>query len=396
MTRSVVHTGVVLVAAATTGATVAAAAGTPVAEERATPPAAVMKTLATFSGKNGSEPQASLLLATDGNYYGTTLEGGKKNDGTIFRMTPAGAITVLHSFAGNDGSEPMAALMQASDGSLYGSTSGGGKQGRVWGTLFRITLAGTFTSLYSFDGTDGANPQGALIQASDGALYGTTFTGGGPDASGGVFFRLGLDGNVQILASFAKSDETMPNGGYPTGPLLLTGDGTFVGTATAGGAHDAGTLFRVTTAGVITDVHDFNVADGSGPSGGLAPDAAHAAWYGATLTGGAHNDGTYFRLAGATFTTLHVFDNTKDGGAPTALVLGSDQKTFYGALAASKKGVGAIVSFDPSSFAVTTLATIKSGQFSAPLTNSPQGGLIGTNFNSGKSGDGQIFELSGF
>ncbi len=120
----------------------------------------------------------SLLLAADGNMYGTTVAGGGLGQGTVFKLTPAGVVTVLHSFDAIDGANPEAGLVQASDGKLYGTTVFGGGHGE--GSIFSITTDGTLTTLYSFpsfDHVDGANPFG-LMQHTDGKFYGTTSEGG--------------------------------------------------------------------------------------------------------------------------------------------------------------------------------------------------------------------------
>jgi uncharacterized repeat protein (TIGR03803 family) len=127
-----------------------------------------------------------LVLASDGNFYGTTEGGGTSNTGTVFKITPGGVETVLHSFAGGttDGSRPNTALIQGNDGNFYGTTTNGGIGGDVNsgssgnGTLFRITSAGVQTMLYSFaGGTDGINPS-ALILGADGIFHGTSLDGG--------------------------------------------------------------------------------------------------------------------------------------------------------------------------------------------------------------------------
>src|SRR5688572_6741189 len=130
-------------------------------------------------------PSAPLIQAVDGNFCGTTEGGGSANLGTVFKMTPGGVTTVLHSFAGGaDGAKPKAALVQASDGNFYGTTSEGGVVGASnGGTVFRITPSGTLTILYRFvvttiQPTHGWTPHAALIQATDGNLYGTTVHGG--------------------------------------------------------------------------------------------------------------------------------------------------------------------------------------------------------------------------
>lgn len=145
--------------------------------------------LYTFTGGTaGANPSNALVEGSDGNFYGTTTAGGAHSDGTVYQVTPAGTETVVYSFAGGtgDGSVPGASLLLASDGNFYGTTEGGGSSGD--GTVFKITPAGVETVIYSFTGgsSDGATPKAALIQGSDGNLYGTT-SAGGPSGYGTVF-----------------------------------------------------------------------------------------------------------------------------------------------------------------------------------------------------------------
>jgi len=129
---------------------------------------------------------AGLVQGTDGNFYGTTETGGGNGScgggcGTVFRITPAGKLTTLHAFDSTDGSWPTAGLVKGTDGNLYGTTELGGAS-QSGGTAFRITPAGTLTTLYSFclksNCTDGRSPTGGLVQATNGKFYGTTQVGG--------------------------------------------------------------------------------------------------------------------------------------------------------------------------------------------------------------------------
>jgi uncharacterized repeat protein (TIGR03803 family) len=130
-----------------------------------------------FNGANGANPYAGLIKGTDGNFYGTTYNGGSANLGTIFRMTPAGLLTILISFNNLNGANPFDQLLQGTDGNFYGTTELGGKTGD--GTAFQITPQGVFTTLISFDYFSTGNfPVGALVQGTDGNLYGTTHNGG--------------------------------------------------------------------------------------------------------------------------------------------------------------------------------------------------------------------------
>ncbi len=112
---------------------------------------------------DGRNPYAGVVLGTDGNFYGTTTFGGANgNYGTLFKITPSGELTTLHSFDGTDGANPEAALIQATDRNFYGATLGRGANND--GTVFKMAPAGTVTTLHSFDGADGASPFG-LVQA---------------------------------------------------------------------------------------------------------------------------------------------------------------------------------------------------------------------------------------
>jgi uncharacterized repeat protein (TIGR03803 family) len=195
-----------------------------------------------FSGPDGGRPSAALIEASDGNLYGTTSIGGDFDLGTIFLMTLSDdhTVTVVHSFSGDDGSHPERALIQASDGNIYGTTVDGGDFDQ--GTVFQLTPDGSFMVLYSFSGPDGANPRASLIQGSDGNLYGTTANGG--DFDQGVVFQMTLDGTFSTIYVFAGDSD----GGHPFAALIQADDGNFYGTTSSGGDSGMGTVFRLNTA----------------------------------------------------------------------------------------------------------------------------------------------------
>ena len=145
-------------------------------------------TLHSFDGTDGQDPVAGLILGTDGNFYGTTANGGN-GSGTIFRFTTTGALTTLHNFDVADGANPYAPVMQAIDGNLYGTTYAGGTSATCYsvdgggcGVVFKMSLNGIFTTLYNFCSqrgcADGDAPFGGVVQGTDGNLYGTTLYGG--------------------------------------------------------------------------------------------------------------------------------------------------------------------------------------------------------------------------
>jgi uncharacterized repeat protein (TIGR03803 family) len=232
-----------------------------------------LKTIYTFSGSDGAGPSA-LIQATDGNFYGVTVEGGSSTActggcGTVFRLSASGTLTTLHNFAYTDGAFPYAALVEGSDGSLYGNTYGGSSENGLCyvgcGSVFKISLSGKFTKLHGFDFTNGANPQSPLIQASDGNFYGTTPVGAYVGFEGcaggcGTVFRMTPAGNLTVLYSFDFGD-----GGDPAGGLIQATDGNLYGTACSGGGGDSGIVFQMTLQSVLTTIHYFGGDDGYCP-----------------------------------------------------------------------------------------------------------------------------------
>ena len=151
---------------------------------------------------DGAFPSASLLQATNGKSYGTTLEGGANGEGTVFSITANGTLNTLHSFDYTDGAYPSGGLIQATNGMIYGTTSQGGANSE--GTVLSIAPSGALTTLYSFEGADGASPNGTLVQDTNGKFYGTT-DGGGYHGDGTIFsLSVGLGLFVKTLAPFGK------------------------------------------------------------------------------------------------------------------------------------------------------------------------------------------------
>ena len=141
-------------------------------------------TLVNFKGPNGAQPQ-SILEDSAGNFYGTTLNGGKYNNGIVFEIEQSGKLVTLINFNGSNGSSPEAGLLLGPDGSLFGTTKTGGADNK--GTLFRISPEGKFSTLANFTGGNGSHPDSGLFLGTDGNVYGTTLTGGRDDK--GTIFR---------------------------------------------------------------------------------------------------------------------------------------------------------------------------------------------------------------
>lgn len=262
-------------------------------------PEGIETVLYSFAGGtgDGALPFYGLVQGSDGNFYCTTLLGGLNNTGTVFKFTLTGVETILFSFAPFGGVAPTslyAALLQGSDGNLYGMSSNGGANGH--GTVFRITAAGVLTVLYSFGSSssgDGIQPNIRLIFGSDGNLYGTTTNGGANDL--GTVFKVTPGGAETVLYSFA---EQPGDGNNPEGGLVQGSDGSLYGTTAFGGANDLGIVFKLAPDGVETVLYSFTggPGDGSRPIGNMV-EGSDGNLYGTTSEGGASNQGTFFRIA---------------------------------------------------------------------------------------------------
>jgi uncharacterized repeat protein (TIGR03803 family) len=261
-----------------------------------------LTTLHNFAGADGSQPLAGLAAGTDGNFYGTTNLGGSHNAGTVFKISPSGEFTSLHSFCSKaacaDGQSSYAGLIVATDGNLYGTTLAGGSHGD--GTVFKITNSGSFSTLYSFCSqsgcADGEFPQIGLVQASNGNLYGATLVGGAYGS--GTIFELTLSGALTALYSVC-SQGGCPDGNYLYAPLTQAQDGNLYGIMQIGGANNSGTIFKITLSGALTTLYSFcsqpSCADGQYPAAGLVQ-ATNGNLYGTTADGGAHSHGTVFSI----------------------------------------------------------------------------------------------------
>jgi uncharacterized repeat protein (TIGR03803 family) len=360
-------------------------------------PGALESVLYSFNGGpgDGKYPNySSLLLASDGNFYGLTYLGGTNNEGVVFKITPAGAETVIWSFGGggSDGSYPYGSLIQASDGNFYGTTDGGGTNSE--GTVFRITPAGVETVLWSFgSGADGYRPYGNLIQVSDGSFYGMTSQGG--THAGGTVFRITPDGAETVLWSFGNGAD----GSSPFGSLIQGSDGSFYGVTYGGGVNTSGTVFKITAAGVETVLWSFGAGtDALGPYGRLVQ-GSDGDFYGMTYYGGTNNEGAVFKMtpAGAE-TVLWSLGGSTDGKYPYgSLVQGSDGN-FYGMTEeGGVNDVGAIIQITPAG-AETVLWSFGAGQDASypcgDVTFGADGTIYGLIYYGGTYGYGAVIQFN--
>jgi uncharacterized repeat protein (TIGR03803 family) len=253
---------------------------------------------------------------------------------------PGQTFTTLYSFDGTPGANPNAPLIQATDGNLYGITANTGKYCFFCGgTVFKITPSGTLTTLFNFrpnSAADGNSPFGGLIEASNGKFYATTWRGG--TYGWGTAYEITRTGKVTPLYSFCSQLDCTD--GLPPSPALVQGtDGNFYGTTWGGGPNTGdcysggfsgcGTVYTITRSGTLTILHSFDGNDGAQPIGGALVEAG-GEFYGSTVDGGAYGYGTIFRItSGGTLTTLHSFNST-DGAGPSSTLVKSTDGNFSG------------------------------------------------------------------
>jgi uncharacterized repeat protein (TIGR03803 family) len=366
--------------------------------------------LAAFNGTNGAYPDyGSLIQATNGNYYGTAVQGGTNGDGVVFEVTPAGKLSDLYSFCAQnncaDGAYPLSGLALGSDGNFYGTTNQGGNNSYS-GTIFKMTIGGKLTTLYSFcpaggNCTDGQYPNG-LIQASNGNFYGTASNGGG-NYNGGTIFEISSAGKFKKLYTFCS--RTNCNDGYSpqSGPMQAS-NGNLYGAAYYGGSQSSGVVYEITTAGVFKVLYNFcsqaNCADGQYPFGGLIQ-GTNGNLYGTTENGGANGYGTVFEITSTNeFIVLHSFDNT-DGSYPVSALLQASDGNFYGTtyFGGGANAAGTIFEITSagvfsSLYSVCLPSSCNGYNPSYALAQATDGAFIGTTNSGGYDADGNVFSYS--
>jgi len=370
-----------------------------------------LTTLASFDYTNGWAPQAELIQGADGDFYGTSSEGGANTNefgvspGTVFRITKDGVLTTLVSFNGTNGGFPQSPLLQSSNGMFYGTTYLGGTNDieiEGGGTVFKMTADGMFTSLFSFSSDTGYRPQAGLIIGNDGDFYGTA-SGGNPYDAGSVF-RVTAAGALTTLIQFDRT-----NGANPQTELVLYTNGAFYGaTWDAGPDPDVshGTIFKMSSNGLFTGIIPFNFTNGWFPTGLIKGTDGYL--YGTTADGGAYTNqygqgfGTIFRLTvDGTLTTLASFAYT-NGWWPNKLVEGSDGNfygtTYFGGAfgGQTENGYGTIFKMTPdgSLNAFFSFNKTNGSHPAAGLVQGKDGNFYGTTESGGLYNRGTIYRVS--
>ena len=354
--------------------------------------AGVVNIIYSFDWTHGAFPYSPLVQGSDNLLYGVAVTAGANGGGVIFKMTTAGKITLLHQFDSSsltDGYAPVAGLVAASDGNYYGSTDQGYSGGTArWGVLFKITKAGTYSVLYRFDQTHGATPYSTAVQHTNGNVYGATYEGG--VGNGGVFYRLalGLKPFVLLLTTSGTAGQTVQILGTgltgTTSVKFGTGSANFSvisDTYLTAVVPDAGTTGFVTVtapSGTFTSQQQFNVVP---VISSIAPTSGPVGTQ-VTITGAGFLGATKVSFGGVTASTFNVVDADHSTAiVPTGAKTGKIAVTTPGGSASSE-----------TTFTVTTptselLTVTLAGTGSGTVTSSPGGitcpGTCSAYFDSG-------------
>lgn len=289
--------------------------------------------LLDFASNEGAV--GGLTMGFDGNFYGTTSGGGTTNVGTVFKLTPSGQRTTLWNFTSfNDGANPIVAPLLGQDGNFYGATTD--DRAGDNGLIYKITTAGKFTVLGDFAFTNGTVPN-LPVQGMDGNFYGTTRFGGnkcGINSSCGVVYKMTPAGKLTVLHNFTGYPT---DGSQPIGVLAQANDGTLYGTTISGGANNQGTVFKITTTGSYTllySFHDVAGSDAADPWTGVVV-GTNGNLYG-TAQGGKHGSGSLYEVTPTgTETVLYSFCSSTgcpDGFFPQTPIMQHTNGKFYGSV----------------------------------------------------------------
>ena len=361
-------------------------------------------TLFSFSTTGGDalSPEATVLASADGFLYGTTFSGGAANGGTIFKVKPDGTeYTILRQFSPADthGYNPNAGLIQIDD-YLYGTTRNGSGVNR-FGTVFKISTNGTgFTTLRRFGtiSTEGRNPEGPLMLGQDGLLYGTTLNSGAANGVGSVF-RIATNGSsYSVVKTFNSTVST--DGQMPRGMLVQDGSGNIYGATVAGGTSGFGVIYKIDTSLAYSTIYNFTGGTGDGKyvHGGLLL-GSDGNLYGATRAGGANDSGVVFKCTtGGSYSVLyHLGTGTAPQNPLGALIEMPDSYIYGTTTNGGANGVGAIFRLKTDGTMFTNFYSFATtgGDGQRPKVGLSKSGttLFGTTYQGGDMGYGTIFML---
>jgi uncharacterized repeat protein (TIGR03803 family) len=400
---------------------------------------AQLKVLHSFTGQDGAEPLGGVIFDGAGNLYGTTNNGGARNDGAVYQLSPNGTESVLHSFSicgasktgCTEGNSPEGPLVMDASGNLFGTAAAGGGPGRLAGTVFMLAPNGSETTLYAFcsktNCIDGEHPRGGLVVDAHGNLFGVTSAGGGRGM--GVVYQL-TAGSPQykqtVIHSFCSSptctDGAFPAAGTSPAPgLIIDAAGNLYGTTSQGGAHDNGEVFELSPSDsgtyALRVLYSFCPKDdcsgGQAPNSGLLLDGAGNI-YGTTARGGTGHTfqnesvGVLFRLSphGQDFTETVLYNfcsesHCTDGALPTGSLIMDSAGVLYGtASAGGAKKAGVVFALAPNgTYAVLhdfcSDRHCADGDTPQAIVEDARGNLFGTAAKGGADKKGTVFEIAG-
>jgi len=340
---------------------------------------------------DGAHIYGHLTLASDGNFYGITYNGGSAGVGTIFKLTPDGVYSVIHTMAyATEGGNCYSSLTEGSDGQLYGTTYGGGQFS--YGTVFKVTKGGLLTVIKQLNAADGTHPQSDIIQAKDGNYYGTCYNGG--QFSTGVIFKVTKNGVYSVVKSFSSSTD----GGYPYGGLMLDTDGSLYGMTSYSGSKGGGTVYKFTTAGAYSVVHPLDYTTEGNTSYSALVKGNDGSLYAMASAGGTYTYGSIFKTTtGGNFTVINNFNGAVLGNAPySSFIKGKDSAYYCTTSAGGAYGYGSIVKICGGK-ATALFSFNKSTNGAYPkgdLILASDGNFYGMTSSGGTNGVGTIFKIS--
>jgi uncharacterized repeat protein (TIGR03803 family) len=351
-----------------------------------------------FPEKSERTPNASVVEATDGALYGTTYDGGTGASGSVYRVNKDGTgYQVIHHFGVNpgDGKNPYSKVLEGTDGALYGTTWAGGTNGA--GTVFKVNKDGTgYIVLRNFaGGADAQNPYSGVTEGTNQVLYGTTYNGGAHGV--GTLFKLNKDGSAYAVLHSFNVGRT--DGNYPEGELLQASDGLLYGSAFSGGNNFGGVLYRLNDDGTGYGIlRQFGTnQDGTSPAGMLI-EGSDGALYGTTYTGGSNNLGTVFTIGkdGNGYSILHNFQGSlsADGAHPPLSVIEGTNGMLYG----TTENAACVYKLnkDGSGFGILrNFNTLDGTYLEAALLQASDGVFYGTASLGGLSDSGTLFKIEG-
>ena len=330
-------------------------------------PKGKLTVLHAFDNSDGSAPWAAPVQGTDGAFYGTTEDGGSANCGTVYRVTVVGKFKTLYNFDGAHGCQPLAPLVLANDGNFYGTTLVlTGVTNPNLGAIYKITPAGSITLLHSFDGTHGAESYAPLIQASNGNFYGTTEGGG--NYKNGVVFEMSPAGVFTDLHDFDPNTE----GGQPFSALIEGTNGFLYGTTVYGGTFNAGTIYSIPISGGNPDtLYSFDSTSGRAPGAPLTPHT-NGTFYGDSAWGGSDDLGTFYSFSAGLSPFVRLVTTSAKVGK-TVEILGQG---FTGTTAVSFNGAAATFHVISNTYLT---ALVPSGATSGFIEVTTPGGILESN-----------------